>query len=549
MPGRGRKHENDPGKYSADIWGVELAQTRQSPQKRRGRNGIIVIGSMSFTQDALFQGEEIRIPFLDEPVNRIPDRLGMTDEKGTLFSKPEQESQSIQTELFFTPQDTEDSTGISIPLDPQIGKLPDDLKPFVTYIPLHLLSAEQKKQGILPFVTTTFFIYCSERNGYVPGIVLENEEKTERKVLSYGVTKRPGDIEAAYEQIRNVIDKQGLRTDAETEPEGEKNPLLAILKEDEIYIDPFEVTIEEAEENGFPLLRRDVVTYKWWLEFPFDTREQPELYEALKDAKWRWGGYRQQWFNPSHFPDLPKHMPYANAGGAFYSEENAERIEARATKAHAQSTAHYERSNKLASIIPDGQPMLLDHYSYRSDLNYRKKIWRQMDLFVAFYKKAEWLDSRAEGSRRLQRRISSISMMQNRLDRLQADLRLVRRNYAEAKREGEKDLDYYRKRLTILASEILSLQEALAERGGLPIDKAEAQHPLQPGDLIQIRGRAMYVVKVNPKTIKVADPKVHDATGKMWELTYKKSDFQKVLATKEELETRKNQTHLEENSV
>ena len=284
-----------------------------------------------------------------------------------------------------------------------------------------------------------------------------------------------------------------------------------------------------------------MVTYKWWLEFPFDTREQPELNQALKDTKWRWGGYRKQWYNPSHYPDLPKDMYYANAGGAFYSQENAERIEARATKAQRQSTTHYERSIKLASIIPYGQPMMVDHYSYRSDLNYRKKIWRQMDLFVAFYKKAEWLDNRAEGSRRLQRRTTNISMMQNRLDRLQADLRLVRRNFAEAKREGETDLDYYRKRLTILASEILPLQAALAERGGLPIDKAEEERPLQPGDLIQIRGSAMYVVKVNQKTIKVADPNVHNALGKMWELTYKKSDFQKLLATKEELEARKNQ--------
>ena len=40
---------------------------------------------------------------------------------------------------------------------------------------------------------------------------------------------------------------------------------------------------------------------------------------------------------------------------------------------------------------------------------------------------------------------------------------------------------------------------AIHERGGLPIEKAEEERPLQPGDLIQIRGRAMYVVKVNPE--------------------------------------------------
>lgn len=320
--------------------------------------------------------------------------------------------------------------------------------------------------------------------------------------------------------------------------EAERNPLLAILQEDEIYVDPCEVTIEEAEENGYPLLRRDVVTYRWWLEFPFDTREQPELQTAIKKAGWKWGGYRQQWNTNAHFPTMPEQMSYANAGGAYYSEENAERIEARATKARETSTAHLEQSDRLASVIPFGQPMMPGHYSYRSDLSYRKKIWRQMDLFVAFYKKAEWLENRAEGSRRLQRRKSTISSMQNRLERLQAEVRSFRRGYKEAKAKGaEGEFDYYRRHLTILASEIVPLQEAIAERGGLPIEKVEAQRPLQPGDYILIHGHAMFVVKVNQKTIKVADPHVHDATGHMWELTYKKSDFQKLLATKEQVET------------
>src|SRR5437588_6236689 len=118
---------------------------------------------------------------------------------------------------------------------------------------------------------------------------------------------------------------------------------------------------------------------------------------------------------------------------------------------------------------------------------------------------------------------------------------MVRRNYEEAKQVGENDLDYYRKRLTILASEILPLQSAITQRGELPIEKTEAERPLQPGDLIQIRGKAVYVVKVNQKTIKVADPRVHLANGGMWELTYKKSDFQRILATKEDLEARRQQ--------
>jgi len=462
MAGRERQQKNNPGNYTADIWGNQLEQ--QAGGRRRGKSKTVLINGVPHVQGSLFSGEEMRVPFPDAPVNKVPDHVGMTAEPGTLFSRPVTEPQSTQNALFVTSPETTNPTSQL----PAAGQHEEDRQ----HVPLPVAIPANKQTAPEP---------------------------------------------------------------APTAIEGEQNPLLAILHEDEIYVDPNEVTIEEAEENGFPLLRRDVVTYRWWLEFPFDTREQPELNQALKDARWKWGGYRQQWNTNAHFPDMPQDMQYANAGPAFYSEENAQRIEARATKARATSTAHLERSDRLAEVIPFGQPMMPDH-SYRSDLSYRKKIWRQMDLFCEFYKKAEWLDNRAEGSRRLQRRKSSIATMQNRIDTLNATLRSVRRDYEEAKSKDATYLDYYRKRLTILASEIIPLQSAIAERGGLPIEKAEAQRPLQQGDLIQIRGRAMYVVKVNPKTIKVADPRVHDAKGEMWELTYKKSDFQRVLATREEVE-------------
>lgn len=560
--------------HPTDLWGNPATLPR-APRSNR-RNGIVRIGGLALQQERLFTPEEMQVPFPAEPVNKTPDVADEADEPGTLFYIPAPEPESTQATLFAAPPgpsfDTqtlppasdvqEPRERLQLPVDPDVGELPDDLKPFVTYVPFHLLSEQQRKQGVIAHVTTRFFVYSSPNRGYVPGIVFEASEGHARQIHDYGVTQNPSDIHAAYDKIRKAIKVQGLQPEAADTPqsnapqpserpveeptpaaeETERNPLLGILREDEIYVDPNEVTVEEAEENGYPLLRRDVVTYRWWLEFSFDTRDQPQLYEALKAAGWRWGGYRQQWFNPAHFPQLPKAMPYANAGPAWYSDENAERIEARATRARTQSSEHYERSNKLAEIIPFGQPMLRDHYSYRSDLAYRKKIWRQMDLFVAFYKKAEWLEERAEGSRRLQRRKSNVHAMQDRQDRLQADLRAMRRGYEEAKaKQATGEYDYYRRRLTILASEILPLQEGIAARGGLPIDRIEAERPLQPGDYVQIRGRGVYVLKVNEKTIKVADHSVTYANGQPWESTYKKSELQRVLATREELAARQQQ--------
>lgn len=582
--GRGRgkgKVQNNPRNYEADLWGTSTEQPKapSDPKVRRGKNGTSIINGITYAPQRLFNGSEMQIPFPDTLISKESPHDAKDEGADTLFSLPVKPSGAAQVELFAPSPETavpptkprargdqEPKTQTPLPVDPEVGDMPEDLKPFLTYVPFHLLSPEQRQQGVMAFVPTRFFIYFSERFGYMPGIMLESEEDHHREPMNYGVTTNPGDITAAYEKIRHAIEAQGLRQEtaapqesqevttvkvdpppeeSQAVPETEINPLLAILREEEIYIDPNEVTIEEAEEKGYPFLRRDVVTYRWWLEFPFDTREQLNLNHALIDAKWRWGSFRQQWHNNAHFPVLPKDMPYANAGPAFYSEENAERIEARATKARERSSAHYERSNTLASIIPFGQPMLRDHYSYRSDLAYRKKIWRQMDLFVEFYKKAEWLEGRAEGSRRLQKRRGNIHAMQDRLDRLQVDLRAMRRGYEEAKaKRATGEYDYYRRRMTILATEILPLQEGIAERGGLPIEKVEKERPLQPGDYILMRGRGVYVLKVNKTTIKVADHSVTYANGQPWESTYKKSDFQRVLATKEELEERKQQNQL-----
>src|SRR5947209_1482923 len=99
-----RKTKNDPGNYAADIWGTQLEQKQPSRRKPKGKYGTISIGGNTFTQDALFQGEEIRIPFPDAPVNRVPDRIGTTD-PGTLFARPEPEPLSTQPALFTAQQE------------------------------------------------------------------------------------------------------------------------------------------------------------------------------------------------------------------------------------------------------------------------------------------------------------------------------------------------------------------------------------------------------------------------------------------------------------
>src|SRR5258705_8464173 len=116
--------------------------------------------------------------------------------------------------------------------------------------------------------------------------------------------------------------------DQETEAQ---NPLLEILQPDQIYIDPFEVSEEEAIDQGFPILRRDVSSYIWWLEFP--DKPDEETRTALKNEGWQFKGYRVQWMNRSPYAKVPEGMHYGNGGPCSYAEERAERLETTLEKA------------------------------------------------------------------------------------------------------------------------------------------------------------------------------------------------------------------------
>lgn len=450
----------------------------------------------------------------------------------------------------------------TLPVDPDIV-IPNDLLPLVTHVPRYLMPEEQQKKSVMHLISTRFFILGydqGQRRHQIAGIILESDDGTDRQPMLYhGV---PHLFDRAIQQIREVALMQGylqkdgtlnvnaletatlptVSTDTTQEAaqmtEERTNPLLTVLSEDEIFIDPFEVPADEAQEQGFPLLRRDVKSFRWWLEFGYDTRDDPELYEALKAHNWKWGGYRQQWFNPNPYARIPEGLYYGNAGPCFYSEERAERLEARQVRASTKATEHQERADRMASVIPLGQPMMPDHHSYKSDLSYRKKIWKQMDQFVEYYKKAEWLGDRAESSRRHQAWKESVFAMKNRLDRLEADVRSMRRRYQDDIRDGDsQDLDHWRRCMTILATEIVPLRQAIDAAGGLPIEKIEQE--LKPGDYIKIAGRPQYVVKVNKTTITCAHPTLKLHSGKPWETKYKKTDFQELLATAEEIKERK----------
>lgn len=84
-----------------------------------------------------------------------------------------------------------------------------------------------------------------------------------------------------------------------------------------------------------------------------------------------------------------------------YEEKKQRRIDyykEKAEKFEQESSQLAEESSKMIDAIPMGQPLLVDHYSYKSDKNYRDRAWNKMGKSVEVGKKAEYYRNKAEAA-------------------------------------------------------------------------------------------------------------------------------------------------------
>ena len=75
-----------------------------------------------------------------------------------------------------------------------------------------------------------------------------------------------------------------------------------------------------------------------------------------------------------------------------YEEKKQRRIDyynEKAEKFEQQSSQLAHESSKMVEAIPLGQPLLVDHYSYKSDKNYRDRAWGKMEKSVEAGQKAD----------------------------------------------------------------------------------------------------------------------------------------------------------------
>lgn len=77
-----------------------------------------------------------------------------------------------------------------------------------------------------------------------------------------------------------------------------------------------------------------------------------------------------------------------------------ERLLAAAEKAERESASNWNQAHDMASVIPFGQPILVGHYSEKSDRAYRNRIENKHRKGYELHQKAESLRERAESIQR-----------------------------------------------------------------------------------------------------------------------------------------------------
>lgn len=81
-------------------------------------------------------------------------------------------------------------------------------------------------------------------------------------------------------------------------------------------------------------------------------------------------------------------------------ERKLERRREWAEKAETRADQLSEQSEKMMSVIPFGQPILVGHYSENRDRNYRDRAWNKMGRAVEQRKLSEHHESKADGLER-----------------------------------------------------------------------------------------------------------------------------------------------------
>lgn len=205
------------------------------------------------------------------------------------------------------------------------------------------------------------------------------------------------------------------------------------------------------------------------------------------------------------------------ADRAERAEARTERYEERSERVGEQASADYAKARQMGEAIPFGQPILVDHYSARSDRNYRNRMSRTYERAFEGMDEAKELARRAESAQATQSHRESIPATLRRIAKLEADLRGVQRHLAgrmdyvddgqggyslKLVKPGERWAAQLERRAADLAEQLAYWRGhvAAAEAEGV---KVWTKADFAKGDFVRTRYGWAEVLRVNAKSVSI----------------------------------------------
>ncbi|EHA4957349.1 DUF3560 domain-containing protein [Escherichia coli] len=186
------------------------------------------------------------------------------------------------------------------------------------------------------------------------------------------------------------------------------------------------------------------------------SRLDPETYKKVHDAGFRWAPKQALFVAPAWTPGREDVL--LSLAGEIEDEDStlAERQEARAErftgysgKRASESAQALDEVERLAAMIPPGQPILVGHHSERRARRDAQRIENGMKRAVMLFERAEYWEERARSALLHAKYKERPDVRWRRIKKIEADLR-----------KAEKTIAQSRKYLTMWRAESLDLNMA-----------------------------------------------------------------------------------------
>jgi len=255
--------------------------------------------------------------------------------------------------------------------------------------------------------------------------------------------------------------------------------------------------------------------------------------EILKACGWRWGRSIAAWYLPRSrntaprraliertaeqlraaghavavsIDDTPQDPAEREARIGEQAETRAEHLADRAQRHRAAAAAAGDLADAIGERIPLGQPVLLGHHSQRGHERDMARIHRATETHVLHAQQArEDEQAAATAGRRTDRRTNPVTVA-NRLDRLQADARRLRRALEQDAHDHPEWAQRATTELARLDSDSAYWQAVRAEQVATGQATSYGPTSVHRGDQVKIRGRWYTVVRANKRTVTVPSP-------------------------------------------